>query len=104
MSTTATNNSWFSGIWEGAGDFAGKVADTGLDYLKAKAQAELAEKARKEEAKVAAEMAKTQAKTGGVVVPTGGDAAGGIPSKYILIGVAGALGLGLVIWAATRKG
>lgn len=102
--TTTTAPSFLAGV----DDFLGGVLNSNtaqgvLDIYKQKTAADIArDKAKADAAADAARMKAAQlAASGGTA--TGGTPGGGFPTKYVLYGVAGALGLGLVIWAATRR-
>jgi hypothetical protein len=97
-------NSFLSGV----SDFFGGIIEsplgqTALDLYKQKTAAEIAAdqaraqaEAERARAKAAADAAKAAAKT------STGSPGGGIDPKLILYGVAGLVGLGVIVWAARR--
>lgn len=97
MTTTTQTGGAFSGLFDSVGSFLRDAAPAAADYFVAKEQAKAAEAA----AKAQAEAAKLAAKANGTA--SGSPGGGGFPPQYILYGVAGAIGLGVIYWAATRK-
>ncbi len=91
------NNSALS-VWDTVGSFLEKGVDVATTVYLTEAQRKAAEK----QAKADAERAKADAAQAKQNAATPTSSSGGIP-PMVLYGAAAVVGLGVIIWAATRK-
>ena len=92
-----TAGSALSGFTDFFGTAIDKLGPIATTIYTTKAQADAAKAQAKAQAESAASAPKTP-------VPAAAASGGGFPPPYVLYGVGGAVGRGVIIWAATRKG
>ena len=100
-----------SNFISGVDDFAGGIINsnlgqTALQIYQQRTQAEIAREQARAQAEIErqrAAAAAAAAKAASQSSTTTGGGGSGFDPKFVLYGAAGVLGLGVIIWAATRK-